>query len=95
MYTVAVDIGGTFTDVVVIEGSSGHTVAGKALTTPADLQKGVLDGLQDAAANLKLDTRALLAKTKTTDAQCHTLAADGRPCISAIQELYMKLRTSK
>jgi hypothetical protein len=26
------------------------------------------------------------------EANCHTLAADGRPCISAIQELYMKLR---
>jgi hypothetical protein len=36
--------------------------------------------------------RELFAKSKTAEANCHTLAADGRPCITAIQELYMKLR---
>jgi hypothetical protein len=36
--------------------------------------------------------RELFAKSKTMQANCHTLAADGRPCITAIQELYMKLR---
>ncbi len=64
MYTVAVDIGGTFTDVVVIEQASGETFAGKALTTPGDLQRGVLDGLQDAAGGLRLDMGALLARTE-------------------------------
>ena len=64
MYTVAVDIGGTFTDVVVIEQASGRAVAGKALTTPDDLQRGVLDGLADAAGGLKLDMRGLLARTE-------------------------------
>lgn len=64
MYTVAVDIGGTFTDVVVIDQASGQAVAGKALTTPDDLQRGVLDGLGDAAGALRLDTRALLARTE-------------------------------
>jgi hypothetical protein len=38
--------------------------------------------------------RELLAKSKTCAARCHTLAADGRPCQGAIQELYMKLRSS-
>jgi hypothetical protein len=37
-------------------------------------------------------TRALLAKAKSPEARCHTLAPDGRSCISAVQELYMKLR---
>jgi N-methylhydantoinase A len=64
VYTVAVDIGGTFTDVVVIEQASGKAFAGKALTTPDDLQRGVLDGLGDAAGALHLDTRALLARTE-------------------------------
>jgi hypothetical protein len=36
--------------------------------------------------------RELFAKSKTAQANCHALAADGRPCITAIQELYMKLR---
>src|SRR5256885_717584 len=63
MYTVAVDIGGTFTDVVVIEDDSGETYAGKCLTTPDDLQRGVFDGLEDAAGHVGIDVRGLLART--------------------------------
>ena len=63
MYTVAVDIGGTFTDVVVIEDDSGETFAGKSLTTPDDLQRGVFDGLEDAAGHVGIDVRRLLART--------------------------------
>jgi N-methylhydantoinase A len=63
MYTVAVDIGGTFTDVVVIEDDSGKTFAGKSLTTPDDLQRGVFDGLGDAAGQVGVDVRQLLAGT--------------------------------
>jgi hypothetical protein len=36
--------------------------------------------------------RALLAKSKSDAARCETLAANGRCCISAVQELYMRLR---
>ena len=36
--------------------------------------------------------RELIAKSKTDAAQCHALAANGRPCLSAVQELYMRLR---
>jgi hypothetical protein len=39
--------------------------------------------------------RAVLAKSKTTDAQCQTLAADGQCCMKAVQELYMKLRNQR
>ena len=35
MHTIAVDIGGTFTDVIVIDDATGRTHMGKALTTPA------------------------------------------------------------
>jgi N-methylhydantoinase A len=38
------DIGGTFTDFVVVE--NGSTRSGKVLTTPANPAEGVLDGLQ-------------------------------------------------
>ncbi|MGE5217508.1 MAG: hydantoinase/oxoprolinase family protein [Chloroflexota bacterium] len=45
---VAVDIGGTFTDVVVFdEGNSSLTLA-KTLSTPAELARGVLEGLTKA-----------------------------------------------
>jgi hypothetical protein len=39
--------------------------------------------------------RALLAKSKSPAANCHTLAPDGRCCMSAVQELYMKLRAQE
>ncbi len=62
MYTVAVDIGGTFTDVVVMDVSSGKTHAGKALSTPDDLQRGVMDGLADAARSVGVAVPQLLAQ---------------------------------
>jgi hypothetical protein len=37
--------------------------------------------------------RELLARSKSSEAQCHILAADGRSCMSAVQELYMRLRS--
>jgi N-methylhydantoinase A len=46
-YRVAMDIGGTFTDFVVHDGTNGGAVSsGKVLTTPANPADGVLDGLQ-------------------------------------------------
>ncbi len=64
MYTIAVDIGGTFTDVIAIDNRNGHTVMGKALTTPADLQQGVMDGLTNAADNMSTSVSDLLARTE-------------------------------
>jgi Zinc binding domain len=40
-------------------------------------------------------TRDLLAKSKTNEARCATLAADGHSCIAAVQQLYMKLLNKK
>ena len=40
------DIGGTFTDLVVVDEGSAETVSGKVLTTPADPAHGVLEGLR-------------------------------------------------
>ena len=34
--------------------------------------------------------RELLAKSKSNDAQCRTLAADGRCCMREVQRLYMR-----
>jgi hypothetical protein len=36
--------------------------------------------------------RQLLAKSKSSEARCNALAADGRCCMAAVQELYMRLR---
>ncbi|WP_202868199.1 hydantoinase/oxoprolinase family protein [Kribbella sindirgiensis] len=44
-YRVAMDIGGTFTDVVTYDQQDGVFAASKASTTPGDLSEGVLAGL--------------------------------------------------
>jgi N-methylhydantoinase A len=53
MYKVGIDIGGTFTDCVVIDGE-GRSIISKALTTPADPSAGVLDALAAACGTLGL-----------------------------------------
>ena len=50
---VGVDVGGTFTDCVILD-SNGKLTIGKALSTPHDFSLGVVDSLADGAANLGL-----------------------------------------
>ena len=45
-YRVAIDIGGTFTDFVLQDETSGTTRTGKLLTTPHDPAEAVMDGLR-------------------------------------------------
>ncbi|HJZ29499.1 MAG TPA: hydantoinase/oxoprolinase family protein [Hyphomicrobiaceae bacterium] len=47
-WRIGVDIGGTFTDVALIDDVSGRIGVAKAPTTPADLALGVLDALKAA-----------------------------------------------
>ena len=61
-FTIGIDVGGTFTDIVVI-GSDGATIIAKAATTPADQSIGVLDGVALAAATLRLTVAELLDDT--------------------------------
>jgi len=58
---VGVDIGGTFTDVVVMD-EAGHVVTDKAPTTPHALEDGVLDALSFAAERRGLSLEELLAR---------------------------------
>jgi N-methylhydantoinase A len=51
-YRVAMDIGGTFTDFVVVDDEAGVTRAGKTSTTPANPEQGVLEGLVDFVQDL-------------------------------------------
>jgi hypothetical protein len=50
-YTIGVDIGGTFTDCVVLD-EEGFLVVGNALSTPRDFSIGALAAVRDAAQNL-------------------------------------------
>ena len=48
-YRVGCDIGGTFTDFVLIDTATGRIHTAKRLTTPADPSIGMLAGLRDLA----------------------------------------------
>jgi N-methylhydantoinase A len=59
--TVGVDIGGTFTDVVVLSADGGITNA-KSATTPDDFSRGVMDALRQAAGTMGIQVGALLGR---------------------------------
>jgi N-methylhydantoinase A len=59
--TIGIDVGGTFTDIVVSTG--GETIIAKASTTPGDQSDGVLNGIALAAERLGLTTDGLLRGT--------------------------------
>jgi len=62
-YRVAVDIGGTFTDVVVIDQNEGTITTGKSLSTPPEYKKGVIDALKVGAAGIDNTLEGLLKQT--------------------------------
>ncbi len=63
-YIVGVDIGGTFTDCVVMD-DEGNVTLGKALSTPQDFSIGAIDAVGDAAKNLGLNKESeLLTSTR-------------------------------
>ena len=60
--TIGIDVGGTFTDIVIAR-PDGRTVTAKAATTPQDQSVGVLEALQRGADALGEAAGALLADT--------------------------------
>ncbi len=61
-YTIGIDVGGTFTDIVVAT-PDGRTITAKAASTPHNQSDGVLDGLARVAATLNVTQDELLAAT--------------------------------
>ena len=72
MSALAIDIGGTFTDIVLYDETTGRFVAHKELTTPADPAKGVVAGIRHLFAREGIDaahvTRVVHATTLFTNA---------------------------
>ena len=46
-FKLGIDVGGTFTDFVLLSEAEGHMAIGKTLTTPADPSQAVIDGSQN------------------------------------------------
>jgi N-methylhydantoinase A len=55
VWRIGVDIGGTFTDVAMVEETSGRIGVAKVPTTPADLAEGVLRALKSAVDRYEVD----------------------------------------
>ncbi len=60
-YRLAVDVGGTFTDVVAVD-QAGRVAFAKAPSTPEDQTEGAMDGIATLASGLGLSTAALLGR---------------------------------
>jgi N-methylhydantoinase A len=63
MYYIGVDIGGTFTDCVLVDREGNHRTA-KTLSTKDDPVSGVLTGLERLAETVDLDLTTLLERTE-------------------------------
>jgi N-methylhydantoinase A len=61
-YTLTVDSGGTFTDIVAID-ETGKTTMTKAHTTPADVTIGTMNAIEKMAGRLGISQRELLGDT--------------------------------
>lgn len=61
VYRIAVDIGGTFTDLVLQDGDGALLIA-KTLSTPDDVSKGVMRALHLVAGRLGVDSGHVLAR---------------------------------
>src|SRR3954453_4144660 len=62
MFTIGVDVGGTYTDLVATD-ESGRPVFAKSPSTPADQSIGVMAGLDELARRLGVSRAAMLAAT--------------------------------
>ena len=62
MYTIGVDVGGTYTDLVATD-ATGRTIFAKSPSTPADQSIGVMTGLEELARRLNVSRADMLAAT--------------------------------
>jgi len=62
MFTIGIDVGGTYTDLVAID-ENGNTVFAKSPSTPSDQSFGVMAGLDELARRLKLTRAEMLGVT--------------------------------
>lgn len=60
-WTVGIDVGGTFTDFVVVSEEDAELIPHKCASTPGDPSEGVLRGLDELAGRLSLPTDSFLS----------------------------------
>jgi N-methylhydantoinase A len=65
-WRIGVDIGGTFTDVVLVDEETGHVGVAKVSTTPNDVSRGVIDGIRHGLAQYDLAPGAVVLLAHAT-----------------------------
>ena len=80
-YLCGVDIGGTFTDVVIVD-AQGRVTLAKSASTPDDFSRGFFTALGEGAATLGLSLRALLADTTVKSFDIAVLTRKGEVQLS-------------
>ncbi len=63
MFSIGIDIGGTFTDVAAVESGGGRATLAKSPSTPGDYLEGVMAALGDAAGQIGIPLADLLSQT--------------------------------
>jgi len=58
-FRLGVDVGGTFTDLLLIDEKSGHSYTAKVPSTPQDSSIGVLNGIEKICAEASIDPQAI------------------------------------
>src|SRR5437763_16259449 len=65
-WRVGIDIGGTFTDVALIEEETGRIAIAKVPTTPQDFAEGVTAGLQQGLGRYSIEPAAVPLRSRAT-----------------------------
>jgi N-methylhydantoinase A len=72
-YQLGVDVGGTFTDLLLIEEASGHTFTAKVPSTPQDSSQGVLNGIERICGLAGIEPSAIGAVMHGTTVATNTV----------------------
>lgn len=77
-YRLGVDVGGTFTDVLLINEDTGETFREKTVSTPADQSVGVLRGISAACRTAGVDVTQIREVLHGTTVATNAILEEGR-----------------
>ena len=73
LFRAGVDVGGTFTDVVLVEEATGGISIAKVATVPADPSQGCINGIDKALANFAIDPEEIAFTVHGTTIATNTI----------------------
>ena len=72
-YRIGVDTGGTFTDVVLVDESSGEMLVAKVATVPSDPSVGCMNGIEKALSEHGIDAAEIVFSVHGTTIATNTI----------------------